>query len=217
MREGWFIIIGAFLILLGVITSIESPDSRPPDPMAPAAAAGSGSERASGNETAAAASDGLSSTRPRTPDSGGSRPAGDESENAEQATAAGVSAFQGPLVAPSFDIVRIERNGAAVVTGRAAPGSTVTVLLDSRPLATAVAGPRGEWTVLAGPLEPGPHDLRVKAAGPDGEEIVSGELVSLGLSQKADDEPLVVINHAPAGRKTGGIAGTATRPRKESP
>jgi nucleoid-associated protein YgaU len=53
---------------------------------------------------------------------------------------------------PSFDIVRVNPDGDAVIAGRAAPGATVTVLEDGRPIGRATADARGEWVVV--PTEP---------------------------------------------------------------
>ncbi|MGR4000222.1 MAG: LysM peptidoglycan-binding domain-containing protein [Alphaproteobacteria bacterium] len=53
-----------------------------------------------------------------------------------------------PGPAPSFDVVRVEPGGAAILAGRAAPGADVTVLLDGEAVGTAQADRRGEWLLL---------------------------------------------------------------------
>ena len=61
------------------------------------------------------------------------------------------------LVVPSFDIVRVEPTGDAVIAGVAAPGATVELLDGTRPVATAVANKAGDWAMaLDTPLPKAP-------------------------------------------------------------
>ncbi|WP_281070780.1 LysM peptidoglycan-binding domain-containing protein [Oceaniglobus trochenteri] len=50
--------------------------------------------------------------------------------------------------APSFDIVRVEPDGSALIAGRAAPGSTVSVLLDGDEIATEQVDGQGGFVAL---------------------------------------------------------------------
>src|SRR5262249_47650829 len=70
---------------------------------------------------------------------------------APSAVAALAAELGGPLPAaskdqpsPSFDVVRVETDGEAVVAGRAAPGATVDLLRGSERLDRAVANASGE-------------------------------------------------------------------------
>ncbi|MDA7989284.1 MAG: hypothetical protein MPK03_06565, partial [Alphaproteobacteria bacterium] len=75
---------------------------------------------------------------------------------------------EAPGPAPSFDVVRVQPGGAAILAGRAAPGSDVTVLLDGEAVGTAQADRRGEWLLLPDTdLEAGSHrlDLRSRLEG----------------------------------------------------
>ena len=70
--------------------------------------------------------------------------------------------------APSFDIVRVEPSGETVIAGRAAPGSEVTVLDNEKVLGTVKADDSGEWVfVPEQPLEPGAHELGLRAQAPE--------------------------------------------------
>ena len=51
--------------------------------------------------------------------------------------------------APSFDEVRRESDGLTVIAGRAAPGSTVRVMLDGEEVAVVVADQRGSFAAIA--------------------------------------------------------------------
>jgi nucleoid-associated protein YgaU len=64
---------------------------------------------------------------------------------AEPALAAGAEAG---AEAPSFDVVRVTPEGAAVVAGRAEPGATVTILAEGTAIAEVEASPQGEFVAL---------------------------------------------------------------------
>ena len=72
---------------------------------------------------------------------------------------------------PSFDVVRINPQGDAVVAGRAEPGAKVVLRDGERTLGEATADSRGEWVfVPETPLPPGSHrldlEMRVGSAPP---------------------------------------------------
>lgn len=101
--------------------------------------------------------------------------------------------------APSFDIVRINPRGSAVIAGRAVPGATVTVLDGGKPIGTATADARGEWVLVpAKPLAPGGRTLSLSAKHPDGSTHESAGEVVLVVPEPGRDI---------AGRKTGGESG----------
>ena len=82
------------------------------------------------------------------------------------------------LTPPSFDVVRIERDGALVAAGRSPRGSRVFLLRDGKVEAEAEADRRGNWVlILDRPLPPGDHELLLEARLPSGETIRSSELV----------------------------------------
>jgi hypothetical protein len=61
---------------------------------------------------------------------------------------------------PSVDIVRIEPDGAAVIAGRAAPGTELILLDNGAPIGTVAADIYGEWVFIpASPLPSGAHDF----------------------------------------------------------
>lgn len=102
------------------------------------------------------------------------------------------SALAGPLK-PTFDIVRVERDGRAIAAGRAAPGAIVTLSANGTPIGTATADARGEWTlVLDEPLTEGTQELTLSARLPGGEEIASDQRVIVVVVARADGPPLVV-------------------------
>jgi nucleoid-associated protein YgaU len=85
---------------------------------------------------------------------------------------------------PSFDIVRIERSGEAVIAGRAAPGSEVTLRAGDRVLGTVTADGRGQWVlVLETPLAPGSYELSLESRLPGGEMVLSENVVVVSVPQ----------------------------------
>ncbi len=77
---------------------------------------------------------------------------------------------------PKFDILRVEKDGSAVVAGSAKPGSTVELMSGGNVVATAKAGPGGDFAiVLDTPLGKGGHELTLKATDATGASMVSEE------------------------------------------
>ena len=66
---------------------------------------------------------------------------------------------------PSFDIVRVNPQGDAVIAGRAAPGSQVTVTDNGKAIGKTQADATGQWALVpAAPIAPGGSELTVAAA-----------------------------------------------------
>lgn len=102
--------------------------------------------------------------------------------NAESDSARPGDEAQAPPVRPAFDIVRVEPGGEAVIAGRAAPHSEVTVLEDGEPVATAKANRRGEFVALPDrPLAGGQRHLTLRSRTAEGEEQTSSEAVVLAV------------------------------------
>jgi nucleoid-associated protein YgaU len=65
---------------------------------------------------------------------------------------------------PSFDIVRINPKGDAVIAGRAQPGAEVEVRDGETTIGKVTADSRGEWVLVPEkPLDPGAHNLNLIA------------------------------------------------------
>ncbi|WP_022704524.1 LysM peptidoglycan-binding domain-containing protein [Pseudorhodobacter ferrugineus] len=85
-----------------------------------------------------------------------------------------------PPMAPRFDLVRIEKDGSALIAGQAASGSGVSVLVDAAIVSTVVADGAGGFVALfdlAPSLQPRLLTLRMRL--PDGQEVASEEQVIL--------------------------------------
>lgn len=83
--------------------------------------------------------------------------------------------------APSFDIARIERNGDAVIAGRAAPGATVELLRDGERHDRVVADQSGQFVMVPPRLPAGNYALTLSSKLPDGTLAVSRQDVAVAL------------------------------------
>ena len=113
---------------------------------------------------------------------------------------------------PSFDIVRITPQGDAVLAGRAAPRTTVTITDNGRPIAEATSDAQGQWVALpAAPLPPGGQQLALSAPAPPppvSERTRSGPTVVVG------EAPLLVI--VPPQPPSASALPSAARPSAEA-
>jgi nucleoid-associated protein YgaU len=102
--------------------------------------------------------------------------------NAPQAPAAAPAAS-----APSFDIVKVDPSGHAVIAGRAAPGSKVAVLDGDKKLGEVTADERGEWVLVpTAPMTPGERQLTLEATNPaTGGKTKSTDTVALAVTTPA--------------------------------
>ena len=101
------------------------------------------------------------------------------------------------VMAPSFDVARIGRDGHAVIAGRAAPGAKIVLLDGGKEIARSEADARGEWVVIVQDpsLPPGQHELRV-VQHVDGRAPVTSEQVVVAVvpaQTNKTDETLVMI------------------------
>jgi nucleoid-associated protein YgaU len=69
-----------------------------------------------------------------------------------------------PHSVASFDVVRVNPQGNAVIAGRAPPNAEVVALDGEAVIGKATADAHGEWVILpSAALPPGPHALRLEA------------------------------------------------------
>ena len=97
------------------------------------------------------------------------------------------SQLQGPgsgLVPPSFDVVRVEPNGDAVMAGRAPPFSAITIIDNGQTYGQTESNRRGEWTFVSEfPLAPGSHEISLWAETREGIRIESEDVVVIAVPE----------------------------------
>ena len=98
-------------------------------------------------------------------------------------------------VVPSFDIVKVDPSGHAVIAGRAAPGAKVTVLDGDKPLGQVTADGRGEWVLVpTDPMSPGERQLTLEAADPQtGAKTRSTDTVALAVAPSQGTGTVAVL------------------------
>ena len=91
-------------------------------------------------------------------------------------------------VAPSFDVVRINPEGDAVIAGRAPPLSKVIIRDGDAVIGEATADARGEWVFVPDkPLLSGNRQISLEATNKDGVVIPSESVVVLAVPQRGMD------------------------------
>lgn len=91
-------------------------------------------------------------------------------------------------VAPSFDVVRINPDGDAVIAGRSTPDAMVEAIDGDTVLGTVKADMRGEWVFLpTSPLESGNRELSLRATNPDGTVMTGTDVVVLVVPEASEN------------------------------
>lgn len=89
---------------------------------------------------------------------------------------------------PTFDVVRIDPDGNAVMAGRAAGNAEVAILDKGEEIGRVTADTHGEWVwVPHEPLKPGSLQLSLRAANPDGSTSESKSTVVLIVPEPHKD------------------------------
>lgn len=98
-------------------------------------------------------------------------------------------------IRPSFDIVRVNSRGEAVIAGRAAPQARLVLRDGPRELGRLTADRRGEWVFVPdAPLPAGARELKVVALQDDGTETEGEAPVVVVVPERV---PLVAGRTAP--------------------
>jgi nucleoid-associated protein YgaU len=172
------------VVAAGLIYSIaqqEGDDAT--DSETPPAAAGSGLGAGEPGATDGAAAPTTGSTATETASTGATGTAGGTAVVANSAAQPGEGA-----TAPSFDVVRVNPNGDAVIAGRAEPGATVTLLDDGKVIGSAKADDRGDWVLLPNSaVAPGEHKFTLQAQVQGGAAKPSERMVIVVVPAPAKD------------------------------
>jgi len=92
------------------------------------------------------------------------------------------------LVAPTFDVVRVNPSGDAVIAGRAAPGAEVSVLAGNEVVGKVKADDRGEWVLIPEkPLQAGSRELSLEATLPGAEAVKSEKVVVVAVPDRPEE------------------------------
>ena len=99
------------------------------------------------------------------------------------------------VVLPQFDVVRIAKDGSAVLAGRASPGAKVTVSNSRQVIGIVTANRQGEWVLVPKlPLTPGDTELRVESEQDGRAKVTADHVVVLKVPERDSKvQPLVVL------------------------
>ena len=116
---------------------------------------------------------------------------------AADTASAGSSAAPEPLgraETPTFDVLRVEKDGSTVIAGSAAPKAKVEVVDGDKALGSATTGDSGDFAiVLDNPLAPGDHSLVLRATGADGKAETSEEVATVSVPASKDGKLLAMV------------------------
>ena len=97
-------------------------------------------------------------------------------------------------VSPEFDLLRVEKDGSAVIAGHGPGDSEIEILDAEEIIAMTKSGPEGDFAiVLDKPLSPGVHELVIRATPKDGEPILSAEAGIINIPQPETQEEVAVL------------------------
>jgi nucleoid-associated protein YgaU len=99
----------------------------------------------------------------------------------------------GQSAAPSFDVVRIEPSGEAVIAGRGAPGAAIEMLRDGKSYFRDTADAAGLFALVPPPLPPGSHEIVLQAIASDGTRMLSRQSVTVVIDPNRQARPLVTL------------------------
>lgn len=95
---------------------------------------------------------------------------------------------------PTFDVLRVEPDGSAVIAGHAAPNSTLEITSGTSVIAKVDVGPSGDFAaVLDKPLPPGDHQLVLKATAKDGKVTSSEEVATVSVPADKNGKLLAMV------------------------
>lgn len=102
---------------------------------------------------------------------------------------------------PKFDILRVEKDGYAVIAGSAPAGSKVEIFDGDLVIATENSGPSGQFVaVLDTPLSAGPHELIIHATLEDGHVLISLQAGIINVPDGVNDLMTMIIEPGKASK-----------------
>ncbi|MDZ7926600.1 MAG: LysM peptidoglycan-binding domain-containing protein [Agrobacterium sp.] len=111
------------------------------------------------------------------------------------AAAPAADAAQATSGAPTFDVLRVEPDGSAVVAGKAQPGSKLEILSNGKVIAQTTIGGSGDFAaVFDNPLPPGDHELVLRSTDANGKTTQSDEVATVSVPNGKAGELLAMVS-----------------------
>ena len=96
---------------------------------------------------------------------------------------------------PSFDTIRVESDGTAVMAGRGLPNSEVAILFNDKSIGSAKTDAFGAWVLVpTEPLPVGDYQVTLRMQQVDAAPVFSEQSVALKVPERGTDQALVVLS-----------------------
>src|SRR5690606_32229051 len=113
------------------------------------------------------------------------------------------------VVAPSFDVVRVETDGNVLIAGSALAGSDVEIITGNRILGKGESNADGDFVViLEEALAAGDYSIVLRATSPDGVVAMSAETAIVSIPESPEGEVLAIVDEPGKPTKLITVAGT---------
>ncbi len=96
--------------------------------------------------------------------------------------------------APTFDVLRVEPDGSAVIAGKAQPGAKLEILSNGKVVARTTIDGTGDFAaVFDNPLPPGDHELVLRSTDANGKATQSEEVATVSVPDGKAGELLAMV------------------------
>lgn len=161
-----------------------------PAPEAPDLAAPPASAPAGGGQEGAPAAPEVAAVHEAAPETEATAAASPAETGSEVEAPAPAAEPAGDGVEPSFDVVRVEPDGSALIAGRAEPGATVTIAVDGVTVGTAEADAAGGFVAMTDlGRSDAPRSVSLSAQRGGDVAVPSSQTVVLGPTPEAPAVP----------------------------
>lgn len=108
-------------------------------------------------------------------------------------TAPAETATDAPIT-PAFDVLRVEKDGSAVIAGKTTGNSKVEIVSAGKVIAETKAESNGDFVaVLETPLSAGAHELILRATGENGKSTDSTETATVSIPDQKGGDLLAMV------------------------
>ncbi|MCZ7860423.1 LysM peptidoglycan-binding domain-containing protein [Agrobacterium salinitolerans] len=113
----------------------------------------------------------------------------------EKPAAAPADAAQSSSATPTFDVLRVEPDGSAVIAGKAQPGAKLEILSNGKVVAQTTINGAGDFAaVFDNPLPPGDHELVLRSTDANGKATQSEEVATVSVPETKSGELLAMVS-----------------------
>ncbi|MGV2049834.1 LysM peptidoglycan-binding domain-containing protein [Agrobacterium sp. 22-209-1] len=113
----------------------------------------------------------------------------------EKPAAAPADAAQSSSATPTFDVLRVEPDGSAVIAGKAQPGAKLEILSNGKVVAQTTIDGSGDFAaVFDNPLPPGDHELVLRSTDANGKATQSEEVATVSVPETKSGELLAMVS-----------------------